>query len=113
MVKMEPVNAVTAIALAARSEDQSIKLTAPCKLLIDIDIDTEDQRPVPFEAAVEGLAVMLAFGGSKRSKAIRLEAPPDLWSPDNSIITFASSEITTAGWPPPVCSFQADLIARA
>lgn len=97
MVSMVPVNAVTAISLSARSEDQAIKLAAPCTLVIDVELQTEDGRPVPFEAAAEGLTVSLAFAGGKRSKAIRLEPSPDKQSSDGNSIAFVSSELTRAG----------------
>ena len=99
MVSMVPVNAVTAISLSARSEDQAIKLAAPCTLVVDVELHTEDGRPVPFEAAAEGLIVSLAFPGGKRSKAIRLEASPDKQSSDGRSFAFVSGELQTAGTP--------------
>ena len=97
MVSMEPVNAVTAISLSARSEDQAIKLVAPCSLVIDVELETEDGKQVPFEAAAEGLTVSLAFPGAKRGKAVRLEPCPDRQSGDGKSIAFVSDEVTTAG----------------
>ena len=99
MVSMVPVNAVTAITLSARSEDQAIKLAAPCALVVDVVLDTEDGRPVPFEAAAEGLTVSLAFPGGRRSKTIRLEPSSDKQSSDGKSIAFMSGEMTMAGRP--------------
>lgn len=97
LVKMVPVNAVTAISLAARSEDQAIKLTAPCTLVVDVDMETEDKKPVPYEAASEGLTVHLAFPTIRRSKAIRLEPCTARQSANGKSCAFVSGELTTAG----------------
>lgn len=97
LVRMVPVNAVTAISLAARSEDCTIKLTAPCTLVVEVDMETEDGLPVPFEAACEGLSVKLALPGLKRSKAVRLEPCSPGQNSEGSPIAFISEELTTAG----------------
>ena len=97
MVKMVPVNAVTAITLAARSTDQAIKLTAPCSLVVDVELETEDHRPVPHDAASEGLTVSLEFSNNKQSKIIRLQGSTERQNADGMTVAFMSEELTTAG----------------
>ena len=93
-IKMVPVNAVTAILLAARPEDDSIKLQAPCSFLVDVTIETEDQNPLPYEAAAEGLRVHLSIPHGTRSKVIQLEPVANT---GQGAITFSSGILTSAG----------------
>lgn len=91
---MIPVNAVSAISLAVRPDNQAIKLQAPCLLLVDVAIETEDQNPIPYATAMEGLIVNLTIPNGKRSKVMKLEADT---RPGQGAITFASGILTAAG----------------
>jgi hypothetical protein len=96
-VRMVPDNKVTAISLHSHPSNPTDPLQAPSRLVVVVDVETEDGKPLPHGAAAEGLTVRVAVphgrGGSRQAV---LEAAEELEVPEGSF-AYQSDLLTSAG----------------
>ena len=97
-VQMVPVNAVTAVSVAPAPGSPAAGLPAGSSTCMVVTVETENQEPIPAEAAAEGLAVKMTLpNGGRQNTQVLEPADPDSVELPSGAFAYATGPLTAAG----------------